>query len=111
MATARRNYSIPGQKRAIPDPDSVSLNEAARICRISHRSLERLVEAGLLQREQAAPRAPWQIRRADLDREPVRSIIDRLRHTGKLVLRGGCTDNQSDLFTQNKGDDNAGHHE
>jgi DNA invertase Pin-like site-specific DNA recombinase len=111
VATARRNYSIPGQKRALPDPDSVSLNEAARICRVSHRSLERLVEAGLLQREQATPRAPWQIRRADLDREPVRSIIDRLRHTGKLVLRGGCTDNQSNLFTQNKGDDNAGHHE
>jgi hypothetical protein len=75
------------------------------------RTLERLVEAGLLQREQATPRAPWQIRRADLDREPVRSIIDRLRHTGKLVLRGGCAENQSNLFTQNKGDDNAGHHE
>jgi hypothetical protein len=111
VATARRNYSIAGQRRALPDPDSVSLNEAARICRVSHRTLERLVEAGLLQREQATPRAPWQIRRADLDREPVRSIIDRLRHTGKLVLRGGCAENQSNLFTQNKGDDNAGHHE
>src|SRR2546425_1210194 len=33
------------------------------------------VEAGLLQREQVAPRAPWQIRRADLDAGPVRSII------------------------------------
>jgi hypothetical protein len=111
VATARRNYSIAGQRRALPDPDSVSLNEAARICRVSHRTLERLVEAGLLQREQATPRAPWQIRRADLDREPVRSIIDRLRHTGKLVLQGGCVENQTALFTENEGDDNAGHHE
>jgi hypothetical protein len=54
---------------------------------------------------------PWQIRRIDLDREPVRSIIDRLRHTGKLVLRGGCTENQTTMFTENEGDDNAGHHE
>ena len=45
---------------------------------------ERLVEAGLLKREQVAPRAPWEIRRADLDAEPVRSIIERLLRTGKL---------------------------
>jgi hypothetical protein len=78
---------------------------------VSHRSIERLVEAGLLEREQVTPRAPWQIRRADIDTEPIRSIIDRLRRTGKLVLQGGCTENQTILFTENKGDDNAGHHE
>ncbi len=111
VATARRNHAIAGQIRALPDPDRVSLNEAARICRVSHRSIERLVEAGLLEREQVTPRAPWQIRRIDLDREPVRSIIDRLRRTGKLVLRGGCTENQTTMFTENEGDDNAGHHE
>jgi hypothetical protein len=111
VATARRNHSIAGQNRALPDPDRVSLNEAARICGVSHRSIERLVEAGLLEREQVTPRAPWQIRRADIDTEPIRSIIDRLRRTGKLVLQGGCTENQTILFTENKGDDNAGHHE
>jgi DNA invertase Pin-like site-specific DNA recombinase len=111
VATARRNHSIAGQKRALLDPERVSLTEAARICGVSHRSIERLVEAGLLEREQVAPRAPWQIRRADLDTEPVRSIIDRLRRTGKLVLQGGCTESQTALFTENKGDDNAGHHE
>ena len=111
VATARRNHSIAGQKRALPDPDRISLTEAARICRVSHRSIERLVEAGLLEREQVTPRAPWQIRRTDLNTEPVRSIIDRLRLTGKLVLRGGCTENQVTLFTENEGDDNAGHYE
>ena len=54
-----------------------------------HRSLERLVEAGLLKREQVAPRAPWQIHRADLCAEPVQSILKVLRKTGKLVLPGG----------------------
>jgi len=111
VATARRNHSIPGQKRAAPDPARISLSEAARLSGVSHHTIERLVEAGLLKREQAAPRAPWEICRADLDREPVRSIIKRLLRTGKLVFQGDCAEDQSTLFNENQGDDNAGHHE
>jgi len=92
VATARRNHSIPGQKRALPDPDRISLSEAARVCGVSHRTIERLVEAGLLKREQTTPRAPWEIRRADLDAEPVRSIVKGLLRTGKLMLQGGCAE-------------------
>src|SRR2546422_9056226 len=106
VATARHNHSIAGQKRALPDPDTVSLSEAARVCGVSHRTIERLVEAGLLKREQTAPRAPWEIRRADLDAEPIRSIVKRLVRTGKLILQGGCTDDQSPLFVENEGDGN-----
>ena len=87
------------------------MNEAARICGVSHHTIERLVESGLLTREQATPRAPWQIRRADLEAEPVRSIVEQLLRTGKLILRGECAEKQSHLFTENEGDDNAGHHE
>lgn len=111
VATARRNHSIAGQKRASPDPDRVSLNEAARLCRVSHRSIERLVEAGLLNRDQAALRAPWEILRSDLDTEPVRSILERLRRTGKLDLQGGRTEIQPELFFENQQDDNARHYE
>ena len=111
VATARRNHSIAGQRRALPDPERVSLSEAARVCGVSHRTIERLVEAGLLKREQTTPRAPWEIRRADLDAEPVRSIIKTLLQTGKLVLHGGCAENQPPLFAENEGDDNAMHHE
>ena len=32
VATVRRNYSIAGQKRALPDPERISLSEAARVC-------------------------------------------------------------------------------
>jgi hypothetical protein len=111
VGTARRNHSIPGQKRALPDPDRVSLSEAARVCGVSHRTIARLVEAGLLKREQTTPRAPWEIRRADLDAEPVRSIVKRLVRTGKLMLHGDCPENQPPLFAENEGDDNARHHE
>jgi hypothetical protein len=111
VATARKNHSIAGQKRALADPEKISLNEAARLCGVSHRSIERLVEAGLLKREQVAPRAPWEIRRSDLGAEPVRSIIEKLRRTGKLVLRGGRTESQTELFLENQTDNNDRHHE
>jgi DNA invertase Pin-like site-specific DNA recombinase len=111
VATARHNHSIAGQKRALPDPDRVSLSEAARLCGVSHRTIERLVDAGLLKREQAAPRAPWQIRRVDLDAEPIRKIVKRLLRTGKLTLQGDCPEDQPPLFAGNEGDDNARHHE
>ena len=111
VATARQNHSIAGQKRALPDPDRVSLNKAARLCGVSHRTIERLVDAGLLKREQTAPRAPWQIRRADLEAEPIRKIIGRLHQTGKLTLTGGCPEDQPHLFAEKEGDDNARHHE
>jgi hypothetical protein len=111
VATARKNHSIAGQKRAVADPDRVSLSEAARLCRVNHRSIERLVEAGLLNADQLAPRAPWEIRRSDLDAEPVRSILERLRRTGKLVLGGDCRENQPEFFLENQGDDNARHSE
>jgi DNA invertase Pin-like site-specific DNA recombinase len=111
VATARQNHSIAGQKRALPDPDRVSLNEAARLCGVSHRTIERLVDAGLLKREQTVPRAPWQIRRADLEADPIRSIVERLRRTGKLILPRGRPKDQPRLFTEKEGDDNARHHE
>ena len=111
VATARRNHSIPGQKRALPDPERISLSEAARLCGVSHHSIARLVEAGLLKREQAAPRAPWEICRADLSRQPVRSIIERLVQTGKLILQGDRAEDQPLLFAENAGDDNDRHHE
>ena len=111
VATARRNHSIPGQKRAIPDPKILNLSEAARLCSVSHRTIERLVEADLLKKVQVAPRAPWEIRKSDLDTEPIRSIVEHLRTTGKLVLNRGDSARQTPLFVENKGDDNARYHE
>lgn len=111
VKTARRNYGIAGQKRAQLDPDIVSLSAAAKYCRVSNKSIERLVERGVLPMQQVAPRAPWEIRRADLDRDPVKSILDRLRSTGKLIIEGGDSAGQLQLFPEKQGDDNAGYHE
>lgn len=111
VKTARRNHEIAGQKRAKVDPRILSLSAAAKYCRVSNKSIERLVERGVLPMQQVAPRAPWEIRRADLDAEPVKSILDRLRSTGKLIIEGGDSADQLQLFPENQGDDNAGYHE
>ena len=36
-----------------------------------------------------------------------KAIVDRLHRTGKLILQGGCAEDQLALFTENQGDDNA----
>ena len=78
---------------------------------MSNKSIERLVASGKLPMTQVAPRAPWEIRRVDLDSEPVKSILSRLRSTGKLIIEGGDSADQLQLFPENQGDDNAGYHE
>lgn len=56
---------------------------------VSDTTIKRLVASGLLPMDQIAPSEPWEIRSSELEAEPIRGILDRLRRTGKLVLRGG----------------------
>jgi hypothetical protein len=84
--TARRNHDIAGQTRATPDQEILSLGRAAKEFRVSDTTIKRLVTAGLLEIEQVAPWAPWEIRRADLESAPIRSVL--LRRTGELLLSG-----------------------
>ncbi len=97
--TARRNHSIPGHKETVPDPNVLSLGEAARHAGVSQTTIKRLVASGLLVKEQVVPWAPWEIRRADMDSEPVAGILRRLRETGKLVIEGGDSATQEELFS------------
>jgi DNA invertase Pin-like site-specific DNA recombinase len=98
VATARRNHEIAGQTRATPDPAIVSLGRAAKDFQVSDTTIKRLVTVGLLTIEQVAPWAPWEIRRADLETEPIRSILEHLRRTGELVLPGDTSAAQPSLF-------------
>ena len=107
VATARRNHGISGQPKNILDPEILNLKQAALYCKVSQNTIQRLMEKGALQANQAVPLAPWEIRKADLDSERVRGILQRLRRTGKLVLPGDHLESQPTLFVENKGDDNA----
>jgi hypothetical protein len=59
--------------------------------------------------KQVLPWAPWEIRRSDLDSDPVRSILDNLKKTGKLVLEGDRLSKQPALPFVNQGNDNDRH--
>jgi DNA invertase Pin-like site-specific DNA recombinase len=98
VATARRNHGIAGQTRATPDPEILSLGRAAKEFHVSDTTIKRLVASGLLTVAQVAPWAPWEIRRADLDADPIRGILEHLRRTGELVLPGMESAAQPSLF-------------
>ena len=65
---------------------------------MSDTTLMKLIKAKLLPAAQVAPYAPLEIKRSDLDREPVARILDHLRMTGRRVLTGDLLAAQTSLF-------------
>lgn len=85
VATARKRAGIAGQNRTKEDPGTLTVVGAAREYGVSTTTIKRLAAAGLLSKEQAAPWAPWEIRRADMESDAVQRII---RVVGKLICAG-----------------------
>jgi len=56
------------------------------------------VAGGVLKREQIVPWAPWEIRRADLDTEHLKGIIEQLQRTGRIGFQGVVSENQMRLI-------------
>ena len=61
------------------------------------RPSKKLVDAGILPKRQVVAFAPWEIQRADLDSERVRTTVAHLKRTGRLVL-GDTSDTPCELF-------------
>ncbi len=98
VRTARRNYSIDGTGARLADPNVLNMEQAAKKCGVCTATIRKLVALGILTKEQVAPFAPWELRRAELESEPVRMILETLRTTGKLILDGGVSSRQGKLF-------------
>jgi DNA invertase Pin-like site-specific DNA recombinase len=98
VKTARRASAIAGHSRTVEDPENLSMQGAARYLDVSDTTIGRLVKAGILPKQQVVPCAPWEIRRTDLDSDPVQHAIQRLKHTGRLELPGGTSNLQQKLF-------------
>jgi DNA invertase Pin-like site-specific DNA recombinase len=111
VATARRKHSIPGQRLAQPNPAILSLSQAAAYCGVSHHTIMELAKCGLLRNGQLVPHAPWEIEKADLESQPVKATLERLRRTGKFIPEGGDFGSQIGLPLENKEDDNRGCYE
>ena len=82
---------------SLVEPDVLTLQGAARYTKTSDTTIKRLVDAGILRMRQVVPFAPWEIQRPDLDSEPVRAVLARLKQTGRLVL-GDTSEQQRQLF-------------
>lgn len=74
------------------------MNGAARYLGVSDTTITKLAKAGVLQFEQIAPYAPWEIQRRVLDSEPVQRVVAELKKTGRLRLRGEPPARQKNLF-------------
>lgn len=98
VATVRRKYDIAAPVVAELDPDILNLAQAQRYSSVSDTTIMRLIKAKLLKVEQAAPYAPLEIKRIDLDSEPVAGILAHLRATGRLILDGDSSAQQTSLF-------------
>jgi hypothetical protein len=79
--TARRNHGIAGQAATLHDAEILSMGEAARHCAVSTTTIRNRVKSGILNMRQLDRFAPWEIQRADLESEAVKSALRRL-HAG-----------------------------
>ncbi len=111
VATARRNYSIAGQKRATERPDVLTLSQAAKYCNVSQHTIQRLVNSGLLANNQTVSNAPWELMKAEIDSPRIKAVLNHLKQTGILSTKGGHLEKQLSLGPINKGDDNGGYYE
>ena len=98
VAYVRKKYSIPAPDKNKLDPNILTLSQATKYCGVSDTTLMRLINEKILVVEQVAPYAPLEIKRADLDSEPVAGILKRLKATGKLILEGDTLGKQRCLF-------------
>ncbi len=98
VAYVRKKYAIAAPDKDKLDPNILTLGQATQYTGVSDTTLMRLIREKLLAVEQVAPYAPLEIKRTDLDSEPVAGILKRLKTTGKLILEGDTLANQACLF-------------
>ena len=102
VAYVRRKYAIDPLDEETRDTDILTLAQATKHSGVSDTTLMKLIKEDILAAAQIAPYAPLEIKRADLDNEPVVVILKRLKATGKLILEGNPLANQQSLFEENQ---------
>ena len=102
VAYVRKKYAINPPDETTRDDGVLNLAQATQHSGVSDTTLLKLIQENILAAEQIAPYAPLEIKRADLDGEPVFGILKRLKATGKLILEGDALANQRSLFTENQ---------
>ena len=76
----RWEYGLPSCRNATGSDEFMTLTEAAGKLRVNHHVVRRLIRQGVLPAQQAAPKAPWRIRVADLLQEKVSDAVARAQN-------------------------------
>lgn len=100
ITNIRSKYSIAGHLYTVEDPNVLTLGQTAKYLNVSRTTVKRLVAAGTLEKEQAVPWAPWEIKKKDLDSVTISQIVKTLRETGKLHVNGDDSGTQIKLFNE-----------
>jgi hypothetical protein len=77
VGSLRRVHSIHGYRSADKNGEWLTMRDAAAKLGVSHHQIRKLINAGVLVREQIMPDAPHQIRAADLASEQVVTALKR----------------------------------
>ena len=97
VGTARRKLKIKAPSKN-EDDDTLNMVQAKKYCGVSDSTLLKLIEENILPAQQIVTFAPFEIKRSDLDSEPVYGIIKNLKKTGRLELKGSQPTAQKELF-------------
>lgn len=98
VRSLRHKHDIRGRQRTLERPGFVSLGAAITLSGVSDSTLLKLIKHGIIYAEQVVPRAPWEIREADLHSDRVRQLLAGLRSTGRLPNLGDPANEQRELF-------------
>ncbi len=93
----RSHHRIPKAKKN-HDPDVLTGQRAREYLGISYRALTALVRRGVVHTNQVTDFSPWRIARAELDSQPVQTLIKGLEKTGRLPATGESPQAQIKLF-------------
>jgi len=94
----RTKEGIPVAKKIVNDDNVLTLGQAVKYSGVSDTTLTKLIKQGILKANQIVPYAPLEIRKSDIDSEPVKMILDHLKSTGKLVFDRVTLPKQQTLF-------------
>ncbi len=86
------------QRKPASDSDILTGLQAREHLGVGYNGLMALVRSGAVHTNQVTDFAPYQISRAELDSEPVQSLVRALKSTGRLPPEGGCP-RQQPLFS------------
>ena len=77
VSSVRRVNGVHAYRSAEKSGEWLTMSEAAAALGVTHHRIRRLIKDGILPAEQVVPRAPYQIRSADLQHERVAAAIKR----------------------------------